>query len=141
VVVRHDRGIHQPGAAEEIRHFAKQVLQGILGDSAAHFLVAFFAVEDDDEFDESVWPKANPLMGADPADQIEDTFLSEIDSRTYKNGLRTPGHGYPDAATHAQRNLPRPCRRAVPARPAPDQGRVAPHGGRIDAGLTPDADN
>jgi len=29
--------------------------------------------------------------GANPADQIEDTCLSETSSRTYKKGLRTPG--------------------------------------------------
>ncbi len=29
--------------------------------------------------------------GANPADQIEDTCLSERNSRTYKKGLRTPG--------------------------------------------------
>jgi hypothetical protein len=29
--------------------------------------------------------------GANPADQIEDTCLSETNSRTYKKGLRTPG--------------------------------------------------
>ena len=29
--------------------------------------------------------------GSNPADQIEDTCLSETNSRTYKKGLRTPG--------------------------------------------------
>jgi phage terminase large subunit-like protein len=58
-------GYINPGPWGEIRQFAKQVLQGILGDSADHFLVVFYAVdEDDDEFDESAWPKANPLMDA-----------------------------------------------------------------------------
>lgn len=60
-------GYTNPGPWGEIRQFAKQVLQGILGDSADHFLVVFFAVDDDDdEFDESTWPKANPLMDANP---------------------------------------------------------------------------
>lgn len=60
-------GYTNPGPWGEIRQFAKQVLQGILGDSADHFLVVFYAVdEDDDEFDESAWPKANPLMDANP---------------------------------------------------------------------------
>lgn len=60
-------GYTNPGPWGEIRQFAKQVLQGILGDSADHFLVVFFAVDDDDdEFDESAWPKANPLMDANP---------------------------------------------------------------------------
>lgn len=60
-------GYTNPGPWGEIRQFAKQVLQGILGESADHFLVVFYAVdEDDDEFDESAWPKANPLMDANP---------------------------------------------------------------------------
>ncbi|WP_312327919.1 terminase TerL endonuclease subunit [Stenotrophomonas sp.] len=60
-------GYTNPGPWAEIRQFAKQVLQGILGESADHFLVVFFAVDDeDDEFDESAWPKANPLMDANP---------------------------------------------------------------------------
>lgn len=60
-------GYTNPGPWGEIRQFAKQVLQGILGDSADHFLVVFYAVdEEDDEFDESAWPKANPLMDANP---------------------------------------------------------------------------
>jgi phage terminase large subunit-like protein len=61
-------GYTNPGPWGEIRQFAKQVLQGILGESADHFLVVFFAVDDeDDEFDESAWPKANPLMDAKAA--------------------------------------------------------------------------
>lgn len=60
-------GYTNPGPWGEIRQFAKQVLQGILGETADHFLVVFFAVDDeDDEFDESAWPKANPLMDANP---------------------------------------------------------------------------
>ncbi|WP_219927840.1 terminase large subunit, partial [Stenotrophomonas sp. HMWF023] len=60
-------GYTNPGPWGEIRQFAKQVLRGILGESADHFLVVFFAVDDDDdEFDESAWPKANPLMDANP---------------------------------------------------------------------------
>lgn len=60
-------GYTNTGPWGEIRQFAKQVLQGILGESADHFLVVFFAVDDeDDEFDESAWPKANPLMDANP---------------------------------------------------------------------------
>lgn len=60
-------GYTNPGPWGEIRQFAKQVLQGVLGDSADHFLVVFYAVdEEDDEFDESAWPKANPLMDVNP---------------------------------------------------------------------------
>lgn len=60
-------GYTNAGPWGELRQFAKQVLQGILGDSADHFLVVFYAVDDDDdEFDEAAWPKANPLMDANP---------------------------------------------------------------------------
>lgn len=60
-------GYTNPGPWGELRQFAKQVLEGILADSADHFLVVFYAVdEDDDEFDETAWPKANPLMDANP---------------------------------------------------------------------------
>ncbi|WP_223484722.1 terminase large subunit [Stenotrophomonas indicatrix] len=60
-------GYTNPGPWGELRQFAKQVLAGILGDSADHFLVVFYAVdEDDDEFDEGAWQKANPLMDANP---------------------------------------------------------------------------
>ncbi|WP_416058415.1 terminase large subunit [Stenotrophomonas maltophilia] len=60
-------GYTNPGPWGELRQFAKQVLAGILGESADHFLVVFYAVdEEDDEFDEGVWQKANPLMDANP---------------------------------------------------------------------------
>ncbi|WP_205957655.1 terminase large subunit [Pseudoxanthomonas winnipegensis] len=60
-------GYTNPGPWGELRQFAKQVLSGILGDSADHFLVVFFAVDDeDDEFNEAAWAKANPLMDANP---------------------------------------------------------------------------
>jgi len=46
----------------ELRHFARQVLDGVIED-ADHFLVVYFAVDDDDEdFDERAWVKANPLV-------------------------------------------------------------------------------
>ena len=57
----------------EIRHFAKQLLQGFV--EADHFLAIYFAVDDedkdegtpaDDDFDESKWIKANPLMEVNP---------------------------------------------------------------------------
>lgn len=60
-------GYTNPGPWAELRHFAKQLLNGVLGDTADHFLVVFFAVDDkDDEFDEATWAKANPLMDVNP---------------------------------------------------------------------------
>src|SRR5690606_34056066 len=56
-----------PGPRGEIRHFAKQLLDGVFGYEADHFLAVFFAVdEDDEEFDESKWVKANPLIDVNP---------------------------------------------------------------------------
>lgn len=66
-------GYESPGPWSEIRHFAKQLLEGIV--EADHFLVLYFALDDedkangitqDDDFDESKWIKANPLMEVNP---------------------------------------------------------------------------
>src|SRR5690606_38547165 len=56
-----------PGPWAEIRQFAKQLLEGVFGETADHFLAVFFAVDDDDaDFDEAAWLKANPLADANP---------------------------------------------------------------------------
>lgn len=66
-------GYESPGPWPEMRHFARQVLLGVL--DADHFLVVYYAVDDedktegieaDDDFDESTWIKANPLMAVNP---------------------------------------------------------------------------
>lgn len=60
-------GYTNPGPWGEIRQFAKQLLEGVFGETADHFLVVFFAVDDGDgDFDESAWLKANPLADANP---------------------------------------------------------------------------
>lgn len=60
-------GYTNPGPWAEIRQFAKQLLQGVFGNSADHFLALFYAVDDDDdEFDEAAWVKANPLIDSNP---------------------------------------------------------------------------
>jgi phage terminase large subunit-like protein len=49
----------------ELRQFGFQVLDGVV--KAEHFFYLHFSIdEDDDIFDESCWPKANPLMGVNP---------------------------------------------------------------------------
>lgn len=54
-------GYETPGPWPEMRKFGQQVLEGVI--EADHFLVVFFALDDkDDEFDDSVWGKANPLL-------------------------------------------------------------------------------
>ncbi len=59
-------GYETPGPWPEMRKFGQQVLEGVV--DADHFLVIFYAIDDkDDEFDENIWPKANPLISvSDP---------------------------------------------------------------------------
>ena len=68
-------GYTNPGPWAEIRMFAKKLLSGVFGADADHFLAVFYAVDEenkqlkikaDDEFDESAWIKANPLMDVNP---------------------------------------------------------------------------
>ena len=68
-------GYTNPGPWGEIRMFAKRLLSGIFKDTADHFLVVFYAIDDedktlgikaDDEFNEACWQKANPLMDVNP---------------------------------------------------------------------------
>lgn len=55
-------GYENPGPWHEVRSFAKQVAEGVI--EADHFLALYYALDDtDDDFDESKWVKANPLLG------------------------------------------------------------------------------
>lgn len=75
-------GYETPGPWPELRQFAHQVLSGIL--EADHFLALIFALDQqigepgqpgyrpaDEDFDESKWAKANPLMDVNPILQRE----------------------------------------------------------------------
>jgi phage terminase large subunit-like protein len=58
-------GYETPGPWPELRQFAKQVLEGVV--EADHFLAVYYALDDDDDdFDESKYVKANPLLDASP---------------------------------------------------------------------------
>jgi phage terminase large subunit-like protein len=70
-------GYETPGPWPEMRHYAHQILNGIL--DADHFLVLIYALDDqigepgqpgyreaDGDFDASKWAKANPLMDVNP---------------------------------------------------------------------------
>lgn len=68
-------GYTNPGPWGDLRLFAKQLLQGLFGQTADHFLVVFYALDNDDrslgtvadgEFDETRWIKANPLIDVNP---------------------------------------------------------------------------
>lgn len=55
-------GFESPGPWAEVRAFAKQVLEEVI--EADHYLAVYYALDDaDDDFDESKWIKANPLLG------------------------------------------------------------------------------
>jgi phage terminase large subunit-like protein len=58
-------GFETPGPWPELREFAKRILQGVV--KADHYLAVLWTMEeDDDELDESKWPKANPLIWVNP---------------------------------------------------------------------------
>lgn len=60
-------GYANPGPWDDLRKFARQLLEGVFGVEADHFLAVMFAVDDEDgDFDESVWVKANPLIDVNP---------------------------------------------------------------------------
>lgn len=58
-------GYESPGPWPELRTFAKRVLERVV--QADHFLAVLWCMDDDDdELDESKWPKANPLIYVNP---------------------------------------------------------------------------
>lgn len=66
-------GYETPGPWPETRRFAEQVLDGMI--DADHFLAVIYCLDEedkeagiaaDDDFDESAWIKANPLMDVNP---------------------------------------------------------------------------
>ena len=68
-------GYTNSGPWAEYRQFSKRLLAGVFGHDADHFLVVFYAldnenkskkIKEDDEFDETKWVKANPLMDVNP---------------------------------------------------------------------------
>ena len=60
-------GYENSGPWADLRRFAQQLLAGVFGNDADHFLALFYAVDtNDDEFNESAWHKANPLLDVNP---------------------------------------------------------------------------
>lgn len=66
-------GYESAGPWPEMRRFAEQLLEGVL--EADHYFAVIYALDDedketgepaDDDFDESAWIKANPLMEVNP---------------------------------------------------------------------------
>jgi len=55
-------GFETQGPWADVRNFAESVLKGVI--EADHFLAIFYTLdEEDDDFDETKWIKANPLLG------------------------------------------------------------------------------
>jgi phage terminase large subunit-like protein len=68
-------GYENPGPWAETRAFGYSVLQRAV--EADHFLALFFALDDeDDDFDESKWIKANPLLGINRLLLVENRKLA-----------------------------------------------------------------
>lgn len=70
-------GYENPGPWSEIRTFAQQILQRVL--RADHFLALIYCLDDEDsEFDEHRWIKANPLLEVNPIlrDEIRKLAIS-----------------------------------------------------------------
>lgn len=68
-------GYENPGPWSETRQFAQHVLQRVL--EADHFLAVCYALdEDDDDFDEATWIKANPLLEVNKLLLIENRKLA-----------------------------------------------------------------
>ncbi|MGH8560013.1 MAG: terminase large subunit [Methylococcales bacterium] len=69
-------GYLNPGPWQDLKRFAKSVLLGVFGKTADHFLVVYFACDEenktlgicaDNEYDENAWIKANPLIQVNPS--------------------------------------------------------------------------
>lgn len=61
-------GYENPGPWADQRRFAKETLAGVHSHADTdHYLFVYYAIDDEDEdFDEAVWPKANPLWDVNP---------------------------------------------------------------------------
>ncbi len=76
-------GYETPGPWPEMRKFAQQVLEGII--QADHFLAVIYCIDDkDDEFDETKWIKANPLIESN-------TLLLDAIRKDAKEAKAMPG--------------------------------------------------
>jgi phage terminase large subunit-like protein len=73
-------GVENPGPWREVRAFAEQILNGVV--SAEHFLAVMYGLdEEDDDFDESKWIKANPLLGVSVKLEKLQEYASEAKSQ------------------------------------------------------------
>jgi phage terminase large subunit-like protein len=117
-------GYANAGPWEEEREFAKKVLRGII--EADHYLAVYYAVdekdeelgtEEDDDFDEAAWRKANPLMDVNPLllDEIRKLAIEAKDKPGTHAELKIKRLNRPSAVAHGWVNLTkwRECRGEV----------------------------
>jgi phage terminase large subunit-like protein len=110
-------GYETPGPWPEQRRFAEQLLEGAV--EADHYLAVIYAVDDDDDdFDESKWIKANPLADVNPL------LLAEIAKEAIE-AKAMPGR-------HAEFKIKRLNRRAAAASAWIDIPRWNQCGGVVD---------
>ncbi len=110
-------GYENPGPWSELRHFCHQVLEEVV--TADHFLGLYYAVDEkDDDFDESKWVKANPLM------DCNEFLLKEIRKEAIE-AKAMPGR-------HAEFRIKRLNRRAAGASCWVDLGKWRACGGPVD---------
>lgn len=111
-------GYLNAGPWAEIKGFAKKLLAGVFGATADHFLAVIYAcdVEDksagitaDDEFDESVWIKANPLIEINPhlAEAIRKDAIEAKQMPSRMAEFRIKRLNLPAASAQAWVNLPK----------------------------------
>ena len=117
-------GYANPGPWEEEREFAKKVLRGLI--EADHYLAVYYAVdekdedlgtEEDDDFDESAWRKANPLMDVNPLllDEIRKAAIEAKDKPGTHAELKIKRLNRPSSVAKGWVNLTkwRECKGAV----------------------------
>ena len=83
------------GPWQEYKQFCKKLLAGVFGNEADHFLVSYYCLDEenktlgiveDDEFDESKWIKANPLIELNP-NLLEAIRKDAIEARAMQTKL------------------------------------------------------
>ncbi len=117
-------GYSNPGPWQEEREFAKKVLRGII--EAEHYLAIYYCVDEkddelgteaDDDFDESAWIKANPLMEVNPLllDEIRKSAIEAKDKPGQHAEFKIKRLNRPSSVSHGFINLTkwRECRGAI----------------------------
>lgn len=107
-------GYSNPGPWQEEREFAKKVLRGII--EADHYLAIYYAVDEkdeelktdsDDDFDESCWIKANPLMEVNPLllDEIRKSAIEAKDKPSQHSEFKIKRLNRPSSVSQGFINL------------------------------------